>query len=224
MGLLLHKRKWSYDELKWVQDAGVFPFWYRVLLGLLSSLTGTSVMLGAKYHAAALCLVLFWLLAQLERTRGIFPSLNTRNEPNLFVVNLGSLPKGLLIVFMCQGQKQKVWNTGRKALMILFGLMNSWREDSAVLQGNGKGSYKVKGWISLSSDWDMVSRILRFFHKWQICVQNTKCVWERCLRELQRLLLTLRLSLCWVEGTAKRVYLSLPWSTITCQVVDDCAQ
>lgn len=153
MGLLLHKRKWSYDELKWVQDAGVFPLWYRVLIRPIIQSHRNNLMLGAKYHAAALCLVLFWLLAQLERTRGIVPSLNIRKEPNLFVVNLGSLPKGLLIVFMCQGQKQKWWNTCRKALVILFGLINSWREAGAVLQGNGKGSHGVKGWISLSSDW-----------------------------------------------------------------------
>lgn len=161
-------------------------------LELLSSLTGTSAMLEAKYHAAALCLVLFWLLAQLERTRGIFPCLNIRKEPNLFVVSLGSLSKGLLIVFMCQGQKWKLWNTCRKALVILFGLINSRREAGAVLPGNGKGSYRVKGWSSLSSDWDRVSRILGCFHEWQRSVtydssllsylkhQIWKDVWEDC--------------------------------------------
>lgn len=73
------------------------------LLGpVIHSLTGASEMLAAKYYAAALFGVLFWLLTRLEGTRGVFHSLNIREEPNLSVVSLGSLSKGLLIIFMCQ--------------------------------------------------------------------------------------------------------------------------
>lgn len=48
MGQLLHKRKWSHDELQWVQRVKSSNSEFRVLprMLLIHSITGTRVMVG----------------------------------------------------------------------------------------------------------------------------------------------------------------------------------
>ena len=54
MGQLLHRRKWSHDELQWVQRVESSNSEFRVLSRtlLIHSITGTRVMMGAKYYVA----------------------------------------------------------------------------------------------------------------------------------------------------------------------------